>query len=139
MIIGLTNDDDREVIQVAKENNPFVSLAIAFWILLVALGCGETETRVEVPTIKTKVVGKGRDLVEIPYLLISVTNVGRTEARIVDVDVYVQKNGDIVDATEFSVWYLRPGETEVESAKLFNLYSHDDYDSIELNARVVTF
>ena len=123
-----------------KENNFYIFLMIVFLALFGTLSCDETEDETgDVPEITAKVVGKGIDLVGIPYLLINVTNIGSTEANIVHVDVYVQKNGNIIDAIEISVWYLRPGETEVERAKLFNLYSHDDYDSIELNSRVVSF
>ena len=122
----------------AKEK---VFLMVILLALFALLGCGGNEivTTVEVPEIEVKVVGKGMDLIEIPYLLVSITNIGRTEADIVNVDVYVRKDGDVVDGREISVWYLRPGETDVKQVRLYTLYDHDEYDSIELNARVVLF
>ena len=119
-----------------QKNNFHIFLAIAF---LAFLGCSETEESIEVPEIEAKIVGKGRDLIGIPYLLISVTNIGRTEANIVHVHAYAQKNGNIVDAFKTTVWYLRPDETEVIRVKFLNLYSHSAYESIEINTRVVTF
>ena len=128
-----------------RENHFYIFLSITLLTLLGTFGCSETETRVDIPEIEVKVIGKLEskgayvDLILSPYLLISVTNVGSTEPDIVYVDVYAQKNGDIVDTALVRVDFLRPGETAVEKATFFNIDSHSDYDSIELNARVFNF
>ena len=112
-----------------------VFLMIVF--LSAFFGCSEQEEEIDIPQIEAKVVGKGvTNYYKIPYLLISVTNIGRTDARLVGVDVYFKKNGNIIDISKFSVRYLDSGETQVREVRLLNLESHDDYESIKINARV---
>ena len=104
-----------------RENHFYTFLSIAFLTLLGTFGCSETETHIDVPEIEVKVVGKGTDFRRVPYLSISVTNIGSTEARIVDVNIYLQKNGDLVGAARETVWYLEPGQTKVKRVKFFDL------------------
>ena len=105
-------------------------------VSLAFFGCSETE--IDVPQIEAKVVGKGEDYLGTPYLLIDITNTGRTDANYawIWIHIYAHKNGNIIDSSQQLVMGLRPGETEVIKANLYNLNSHDDYKSIEINIKI---
>ncbi len=110
-------------------------LIFTFVVVALLVGCGQDTPTAPAPVAEVKIVMTEKTMKSYgaPAILVTVKNTGNQTVYNVSVEVQAIKNGIIIDGSNAypaNLGKIFPGESAVDEAILFELTSHDEYDSV---------